>query len=80
MPTSVVSAWLATPRPPRGTVPIRPTMAESASRNNGSATRAPNAGTASRRISPSCGLRTAAIRRRIAGLAAIGLPSGHGAA
>ena len=24
MPTSVVSAWLATPRPPSGTVPIRP--------------------------------------------------------
>src|SRR5438128_2155688 len=57
MLTSVVSAWLATPRPPSAVVPIRPTMAASASRNSGSATRAPNAGTASRRISASCGLR-----------------------
>src|ERR1700735_1307401 len=64
MPTRVLSAWLATPRPPSGTVPIRPTMAESASRNSGSATRAPNAGTASRRISPSWGLRAAATGRR----------------
>ena len=63
MLTSVVSAWLATPRPPSAVVPIRPTMAESASRNSGSATRAPNAGTASRRISASCGLRVKVIRR-----------------
>jgi len=34
-------------------VPIRPTIAESASRNSGSATSAPNAGPASRRISRS---------------------------
>ena len=65
MPTSVVSAWLATPRPPSGTVPSRPTMAESASRNSGSATSAPNAGTASRRISASCGLCSPARSRRI---------------
>ena len=64
MLTSVVSAWLATPRPPRAVVPIRPTMAESASRNSGSATRAPNAGTASRRISASCGLRLSLGHRR----------------
>jgi hypothetical protein len=63
MLTSVVSAWLATPRPPSAVVPIRPTMAASASRNSGSATRAPNAGTASRRISASCGLRLKVIRR-----------------
>ena len=62
MLTSVVSAWLATPKPPSAVVPIRPTMAASASRNSGSATRAPNAGTASRRISASCGLRVKAIR------------------
>src|SRR6195256_4184868 len=55
MLTRVVSAWLATPRPASGTVPMRPTIAESASRNSGSATRAPNAGTASRRISRSSG-------------------------
>ena len=36
-------------------------IAESASRNNGSATSAPNAGTASRRISPSCGSRLSSL-------------------
>ena len=64
MPTSVVSAWLATASPPSGTVPSRPTMAESASRNSGSATSAPNAGTASRSISRSCAFHRAAVRRR----------------
>src|SRR5450759_1660727 len=51
--TSVASAVPATPRPPSGRVPSCPTMAESASRNSGSATSAPNAGTARRRISRS---------------------------
>ncbi len=41
------------PRPARGRVPSRATMAESASRKSGSATSAPNAGTANRRISAS---------------------------
>ena len=57
MLTRVVSAWLATPSAPSGTVPIRPTIAESASSSSGSATSAPNAGTASRRMSRSTSLR-----------------------
>src|SRR5580658_5436956 len=68
MLTSVVSAWLATPRPPSGTVPIRPTIAESASRNSGSATRDPNAGTASRRMSRSCPLPRSHAGRMVRGL------------
>src|ERR1700722_12354695 len=70
--TSVVSSWLATPRPPSGTVPSRPTMAESASRNSGSAPSAPKAGSASRRISPSSGLRS-----RLSGRSAGWLPSAN---
>jgi hypothetical protein len=64
MPTRAVRAWLATPRPPRGAVPSRPTITESANRNSGSATSAPNAGTASRSISASCGFPGAGRSRR----------------
>src|SRR5580693_8897955 len=55
MPTRAVRAWLATPSPPSGAVPSRPTITESANKNSGSATSAPNAGTASRSISASWG-------------------------
>src|SRR5258708_24738707 len=75
MLTRVVSAWLATPRPASGTVPIRPTIAESVSRNSGSATRAPNAGSASRRISRSSGRRTGQPAASCPGPAEIG-PAG----
>src|SRR5258708_6175672 len=75
MLTRVVSAWLATPRPARGAGPIRPTIAESVSRNGGSATRAPNAGSASRRISRSSGRRTGQPAASCPGPAEIG-PAG----
>ena len=51
MLAAVMSAALATPSPASWVVPRWPMIAESASRNSGSATRARKAGTASRRIS-----------------------------
>src|SRR5260370_42697688 len=75
MLTRVVSAWLATPRPARGTVPIRPTIAESVSRNSGAGTRPPKAGSASRSISRSSGRRTGQPAASCPGPAEIG-PAG----
>src|SRR5664280_2211803 len=65
--TSVASAVPATPRPPSGRVPSCPTMAESASRNSGSATSAPNAGTARRRISRSYAEATRELPETVGG-------------
>src|SRR5664280_1794906 len=65
--TSVASAVPATPRPPSGRVPSCPTMAESASRNSGSATSAPNAGTARRRISRSYAEATRGLPETVGG-------------
>src|SRR5664280_1026166 len=65
--TSVASAVPATPRPPSGRMPSCPTMAESASRNSGSATSAPNAGTARRRISRSYAEATRELPETVGG-------------
>jgi len=62
MLAAVMSAALATPSPANCVVPKWPMIAESANRNRGSATRARNAGTASRRISR-CWLRDRSARR-----------------
>ena len=57
MEYSVSSTLLATARPPSCSVPRCPTTAVSARMYSGSATSAPNAGTANRTISRSYGLR-----------------------
>ena len=51
MLAAVISAALATPSPASWVVPRCPMIAESANKNSGSATKARNAGTASRKIS-----------------------------
>jgi hypothetical protein len=61
-PTRADRAALATPRAPSAGSGMWPTMTESVSRKSGSATRAPNAGTASLRISLSCARRCRMFR------------------
>ncbi len=53
-PTAVCRTADASPTPASSATPRWPTMAESASRNSGSAISAPKAGTARRRISRRC--------------------------